>query len=104
MDPATLIGILLGFLIIVVSNIMEGGNPMSLLLIAPMMLVLGTTLMVTVAGGTMIDSKNAIKSIKFAFTAKVRPASAVVPTVVALAEKARREGLLALEDSVKEID
>jgi len=44
MDPATLIGILLGFLIIVVSNIMEGGNPMSLLLIAPMMLVLGTTL------------------------------------------------------------
>ena len=104
MDPATLIGILLGFLIIVVSNIMEGGNPMSLLLIAPMMLVLGTTLMVTVAGGTMIDAKNALKSIKFAFTAKVRPASAVVPTVVALAEKARREGLLALEDAVKEID
>ena len=63
MDPATLIGILLGFLIIVVSNVMEGGNPMSLLLIAPMMLVLGTTLMVTVAGGTMIDAKNALKSI-----------------------------------------
>jgi chemotaxis protein MotA len=39
-----------------------------------------------------------------AFTAKVRPASEVVPTVVQLAEKARREGLLALEDALKDVD
>jgi chemotaxis protein MotA len=104
MDPATLIGILVGLVIIVVANMLEGGNPMSLLLLPPMLLVLGTTMMVTMAGGTMADTKNAIRSFKTAFTAKVRPAADVVPTVVSLAEKARREGLLALEDQVKELD
>lgn len=104
MDPATLIGVVVGLIIIVVANIMEGGNPMSLLLVPPMLLVFGTTLMVTVAGGTLNDAKNAVGSLKTAFTAKVRPAGEVVPTVVALAEKARREGLLALEDDLKKID
>ena len=33
MDPATLIGVVLGLLVIVVANIMEGGNPASLLLL-----------------------------------------------------------------------
>ena len=104
MDPATLIGVLVGLLIIVVSNMLEGGNPASLLLLPPMLLVLGTTLMVTVAGGTMADAKNAASSFVHAFRAKVRPAADVVPMVVALAEKARREGLLALEDQLKEVD
>ena len=33
MDPATLIGILLGLVVIVGANIMEGGNPTALLLL-----------------------------------------------------------------------
>jgi chemotaxis protein MotA len=104
MDPATLIGVLLGLLIIVLANVLEGGNPMSLLLVAPMLLVFGTTIMVTVAGGTMADAKNAVGSLKRAFTGGIPPADDLVPTVVALAEKARREGLLALEDQLKDID
>ena len=104
MDPATLIGVLLGLVVIVVANVMEGGNPMSLLLVAPLLLVFGTTLLVTVAGGTMSDAKAAAKAFVYAFTAKVRPAGEVVPTVVSLAEKARKEGLLALEDALKDID
>lgn len=104
MDPATLIGVLVGLVIIVVANVMEGGNPMSLLLVPPMLLVFGTTLMVTMAGGTIPDAKNALGSLKTAFTGKVRPAGDVVPMVVALAEKARREGLLALEEELKTVD
>ena len=104
MDPATLIGVLLGLLVIAVANMMEGGSPASMLLLPPMLLVFGATLMVTVAGGTIPDAKNAVKAFKYAFTAKVLPASAVVPTIVTLAEKARREGLLALEGALKEID
>jgi chemotaxis protein MotA len=104
MDPATLIGVLLGLLIIVIANMMEGGDPTSLLLLPPMLLVLGTTLMVTMAGGTIADAKGAVRAFAYAFTAKVRPASDVVPTVVRLAEKARREGLLSLEEALKEVD
>ncbi|WGL51962.1 motility protein A [Nocardioides sp. BP30] len=104
MDAATPIGIVLGFIVIIVANIMEGGHPMSLFLLPPMLLVFGTTLLVTVAGGTMVDAKTAVKSIKRAFTGKVQPASDLVPAIVSLAERARREGLLALEDGLREID
>lgn len=104
MDPATLIGIGLGFLVIVGSNVMEGGNPGSLLLIPSIVLVFGTTLLVTVAGGTMADAKQAVTSFVRAMTGKVEPASAVVPVVVSLAERARRDGLLALEDGLRDID
>lgn len=104
MDPAPSIGIALAFVVIVVANILEGGNPTSLLLLPPMMLVWGTTILVAIAGGTMDDAKRIPKSLKRAFATKVTPAGDLVPTVVSLAEKARREGLLALEDQVKDID
>jgi chemotaxis protein MotA len=103
-DIATPVGIGLGLVIIVVANVLEGGNPMSLILLPPMLLVLGTTVMVTVAGGTMADAKAAIKNIKRAISGAVEPADTLVPQVVTLAERARREGLLALEDSLREID
>ena len=103
-DIATPVGIVVGLVIIVAANVLEGGNPMSLLLLPPMLLVLGTTVMVTVAGGTMSDAKSAVKDVRRAFTGSVEPAEALVPQVVSLAERARREGLLALEDSLRDID
>ncbi|CAA9401171.1 flagellar motor protein [uncultured Nocardioides sp.] len=104
MDPATLIGIGLGFVVVIVANIMEGGNPMSLLLIPPLLLVFGTTLLVCLAGSTVPDAKRSFAALKTAFLGKVQPAHDVVPTVVALADKARREGLLALEEMVADLD
>jgi chemotaxis protein MotA len=60
--------------------------------------------MVCIAGGTMQDAKNIVPSLKKAFTSNVEPAGELVPVVVSLAERARREGLLALEDGLKDID
>ena len=104
MDAATPIGIVLGFAVVIVANIMEGGHPASLFLVPPMLLVFGTTSLVTIAGGTMADAKIAVKSIRRAFSGKVAPASDLVPAIVSLAERARREGLLALEETLSKID
>jgi len=104
MDPASLLGIGLGLAVIVGANVMEGGNPASLMLIPPMVLVFGTTVLVSLAGGTIADLKLSLKAARTSLTAKVPPATEVVPTVVELAEKARREGLLALEDQLQDID
>ena len=104
MDPAPSIGISLAFVVIIVANILEGGDPTSLLLMPPMLLVIGTTVLICIAGGTMQDAKNLLPSLKRAFASKVTPAGDLVPTVVSLAEKARREGLLALEDQLRDID
>lgn len=104
MDLATALGIGLGILAILGGNIMEGGSPMALLLIPPMLIVFGGTIGAAVAGGTMDDAKNAVKALKYAFTAKPTPPSELVPVVVMLADKARREGLLALEDALADVD
>jgi len=104
MDPAPAIGIGAGFAVVIGANVMEGGNPMSLLQIAPILLVFGTTVLVTMAGGTMKDAKTAVASAKRAFTGNAASAEELIPAVVDLAERARREGLLALEDAVKGVD
>ena len=66
-DPATVIGVGLGLVVIVTANVLEGGNPMSLLLLPPMLLVFGTTLLITIAGGTIADFKQAIRAMVKAF-------------------------------------
>ena len=104
MDPAPAIGIGGGFAVVIAANVMEGGNPMSLLLGPPLLLVFGTTILICIAGGTMMDAKKVVGSVKRAFTGKVEPAGTMIPEVVGLAERARREGLLSLEESLSTID
>ncbi|WP_211357345.1 motility protein A [Nocardioides rubriscoriae] len=103
-DLAAIIGIGGGFVVVVLANVLEGGHPTSLLLLPALLLVFGTTILITIAGGTMADAKTAVTSLKRAFAGSVAPASEVVPSIVALAERARREGLLSLEEMVRELD
>jgi chemotaxis protein MotA len=104
MDRATPIGIFLGLGAILAANVMEGGSPMSLLLIPPMLLVFGGTIGAALAGGTMADGKHALHSLKRAMVWRQTPPAELVPVVVKLADKARREGLLRLEEAVKDVD
>jgi len=104
MDPATLIGVVVALVVVIVSNVLEGGNPMSLVTFPPMLLVFGATLLISLAGGTMADAKLAFGGLKRAFTAPAPQAGDLVTQIVSLAEKARREGLLSLEDELKDID
>ncbi len=99
MDKATLVGVGGGLGIIIAANVLEGGNPMSLVILPAMLLVFGGTIGAAVAGGTMADTKAAGKALVRAFTWKPAPAGELVPVVVKLADKARREGLLTLEDA-----
>lgn len=104
MDRAAPIGIVLGLAAILVANVMEGGSPMALLALPPILLVFGGTLGAAVAGGTLDDAKRAMASFKRAMVWKQAPTAELVPVVVSLADKARREGLLMLEEAVRDVD
>ncbi|WP_380163564.1 motility protein A [Jannaschia sp. R86511] len=104
MDPMTLIGVVLGFAAIFVSTTLEGGNPMAMFLLPPMLLVLGGSIAVGLAGNTMSDAGRFPKDLIKAMTAKAAKADASLDTVVALAEQARREGLLGLEDAASKLE
>lgn len=97
MDPATLFGILVAFGAILAMIFLEGGSVSSLLLPAPMILVFGATIAVGIASGTVKDLGLVVKGVPRAFVGKVESAPKLIAQITQLAEKARREGLLALE-------
>jgi chemotaxis protein MotA len=104
MDPASLIGVFLAFAAVFGSMIMEGGNPASIMLVPPLILVFFGTFGAAMTGGILKDAIGVFKQLIRAFTAKKVMAGELVETVVKLADRARREGLLALEDAAKDVD
>jgi len=104
-DPATLIGVIAGFGAILLSMIMEGTPITAIILPAPLILVFVGTFGAGIAGNAMKDVSKIGNWMKMGFLpAKVPPVSEKIQTLVSLAEKARKEGLLALEAEVKNID
>ncbi|WP_258724205.1 motility protein A [Cellulomonas sp. NS3] len=104
MDPAGLIGIVVAFVAIFGALLLEGADPMSIFLPAPLLLVWVGTIGVGVAGHTMKDVVASFKAVPRAMRSKAPDPSAAVDTIVDLADRARREGLLALEDAARDID
>lgn len=97
MDPATLIGLFLAFGSLYAMIALEGAHVQALLLPAPMVLVFGATIAVQLAAGTLKDALLAVKALPSAFRGKMAKPQEVIDNVVSLAEKARSDGLLSLE-------
>ena len=104
MDIATIVGVVAALAIVFTVQIMEGGSPGSILLIWSMLLVFGGAFFAGMAGGVLKDALGMGKLLQKAFLAKVTPPHKLVEDIVKLAERARREGLLALEDAVKTVE
>jgi chemotaxis protein MotA len=104
MDISTIVGVVVGLIIIFTVQILEGGSPASIILIPSMLLVFGGAFMAAMAGGVLKDATGVVGQFKKAFLAKVTPPTELVDSIVKLAERARREGLLALEDAVKTVE
>jgi chemotaxis protein MotA len=104
-DPATLIGFVISLVALLTFMVMEGADPTSLIFIPAIILVIVATFGAAMSGQTMDDLKKMPGWFKLALMpAKVPPATDQIQTLVSLAERARREGLLALEAQVKAIE
>ncbi|MES2093301.1 MAG: MotA/TolQ/ExbB proton channel family protein [Actinomycetota bacterium] len=104
MDLATIIGILAAFGALFAMLTLEGSNVSAILLPAPMVLVFGATIAVGIAGGTIKDFLMSAKSMPRAFLGKTEKPQLVIDRLVEIAEKARKEGLLSLEQEAESID
>ncbi len=105
MDPATLIGFVISLVALLTFMVMEGADPTSLIFIPAIILVIVATFGAAMSGQTMDDLKKMPGWFKLALMpAKVPPATDQIQTLVSLAERARKEGLLALEAQVKAIE
>lgn len=104
MDPATFAGIALAFGMVILSIFLEGSTPMSVVLIPPMVLVFGGTIGAGIASGTLKDVIRTLKNLSTWLMYKYPDGDETVEQIVKLADKARREGLLALEEAAKDVD
>lgn len=104
MDPGTLIGIVLTFVAVIVSLILEGGQPGAVLLIPALLIVFGGTFGAAMAGGNMKDFTSGFARARVALFNKPTANDDTVRTLVGFAERARRDGLLALEETARAIE
>ena len=105
MDFATIGGLLLGFALITMVMIMDGGSPAELFT-APQAIVLtmGGALIATIISYPLKSLPEIPKWFKAAFFSKSTDVAGMIDTLTKMSDKARREGLLALEEESKKLE
>lgn len=104
MDFATPVGIGVALVAILVSMVMDGGNPSVLIAPSSILLVIGGTVGVSLAGYRLKDMSMIFGALKVAILAKIMSPDESIQEMVKFAEIARREGVLALEAATKDIE
>ncbi|MDR1509946.1 MAG: motility protein A [Synergistaceae bacterium] len=103
MDLASIVGLSLS-VIVVVWGMMLGGDVMAFWDVPSVLIVLGGTLGATMVANPLERSKNLIQILKHVFASEQIDMIGLIQTLVSFAEKARREGLLALEEDAGQLD
>ncbi|MGE5593362.1 MAG: motility protein A [Betaproteobacteria bacterium] len=102
MDLTTFIGIVAG-LTLVGTAIQMGGSIRSFIDISSVMITIGGTIAATFVNFRLDDIKNVLRVTKIAFTRRPAELTATIMQIISLAELARREGLLALDNSLDKV-
>ncbi|MEA3365617.1 MAG: MotA/TolQ/ExbB proton channel family protein [Candidatus Hydrogenedentes bacterium] len=103
MDIATLVGLISGVTLVIVSIIM-GGNPGVFWSSSSVVIVVGGTLAATLINFPLGDVLSVLNTVKNAFFHKENPPESLIPKLVGFATIARREGILALESHASEAE
>ncbi len=103
MDIATIIGVGTGIFLIVWS-IMLGGSILDFIDIPSMMITVGGTIAATLINFPLKDMLSVFAVVKKSLFHKEESTSETINNLVQLAEKARREGILALESYVESLE
>ncbi len=103
MDIASIVGVAFTF-ILVFSPILMSGMLMSFIDIGSILIVVGGSISAVFTAYPLAEVLSTIKVLKKVFFADKSDAKGIINTLVDLGEKARREGILALERELKSID
>jgi len=103
MDFATIIGLFLAVGAVVGGYNLEGGQLTAIFLTAPILIVVGGTLGATIITTSMSTVQQVPNYLRLAFFGKSHSYNGTIDSIVHLAEKARREGILGLEPEMKKI-
>ena len=103
MDLTTIIGVIAGFAVIIL-GIAASGDPISFIDRASMMIVFGGTTSAVIIAYPMQELVGVVSVVRKTVFSKTMPIAETIATLVSFAERARREGILALERHMEEIE
>ena len=103
MDIATVLGIVLSFAGFLGGFVMEGGHLTSLIQVSAMLIVFGGTFGATMASFPLDKSISLPQLIIRSIIHPKEDAKEIIRQFVAFADKARREGLLVLEEDIQNV-
>lgn len=103
MDLATVLGIV-GGIALIIMGMSSGGSISTFIDIPSMLITFGGSFMATIASFRLDQMLTSIQVLKVAFLGKPPDYEGTIRTLVGLSEKARREGLLALDEEVSALD
>ncbi|MEB3245843.1 MAG: flagellar motor protein [Vampirovibrionales bacterium] len=104
MDLTSIIGIILGIAAVVGGQVLEGGSLAAIVQPTAFIIVMGGTIGAVALAFPMSDCMNALKALPGAFGADKETPEMFIDKLVELANKARKEGLLALQNDIKSIE
>lgn len=104
MDLATIIGIILAVVSLLSAVVLEGGHLASLLNLPAAIIVIGGTFGATITCFPINEIKKFPQWLMVAIKERQTDAHEMIRTIVELAETARREGILKLENLVEELE
>jgi chemotaxis protein MotA len=103
LDLASIIG-LSASIIVVIWGMVMGGDVMAFVDVPSILIVLGGTMGAVMLANPIERTKNLAQILKHAFVSEQIDMIGLIQTLVSFAEKARREGLLALEEDAGQLD
>ncbi|MCH8954057.1 motility protein A [candidate division KSB1 bacterium] len=103
MDKGTVIGIVAGLGLVIVSMLM-GGSVMAFFDIPSLLIVLGGTFAATLVNFPMADVIGVMKVTQKVIKEEIMPSSKYIDQIVDISKKARTNGLLAIEEDLNNVD
>lgn len=104
LDISTLIGMITGFGGILIGYMLEGGTPASLVGLSPFIIVVGGTFGTLITAFSVQEFLAIPRIVGDSFAPASGPNAELATQVVDLSDKARKEGLLSLDDMVEDIE
>ena len=104
LDLTVILGMLLSIATLSIGNVIDGGNPLHLVHLSSVIIVIPTAMAAAMTGTAGGNVKAAFKELKTVFKKPPVDFSKRIAQIVEFATIARRDGILALESHVAEID
>lgn len=101
MDITSIAGLFLGIFFILLGQLMEGGNMQQLMQVTAALIVFGGTIGAVILSFPLEDLTQSIKEMKLVFLTGPVNYNEVIEKIMNYAQKARKEGVIALEADAK---